>query len=162
MYPIDLHLAKKLEEWKEAFFWVLMQYYKVYQLGDASKVILNYDDDLQELYSGEGPKKGLRNSPSIKRETKKYKARCNRIGDFIDSNIIKNKPQTSMVGLNEIWLRYSATCRQDGVTANKEELRDAMELRFNEMTKQNGWAGWKGIALNMNMGGTESGQTPSS
>ena len=79
----------------------------------------------------------------------KYKARCNPIGDFIDGNIIKNKPRTSMVGLNEIWLRYSATCRQDGVTANKEELRDAMELRFNEMTKQNGWAGWKGIALNM-------------
>jgi hypothetical protein len=86
---------------------------------------------------------------AIKWDSKK--ARCNRIGDFIDNNIIKNKPQTSRVGLNEIWLRYYATCRRDGATANKEELRDAMELRFNEMTKQNGWAGWKGIALNMNM-----------
>lgn len=74
---------------------------------------------------------------------KKYK----HIAEFIDCNIIKNMPQTSVVGLNEIWLRYSAICYQDGYTANKEELRNAMELRFNEMTKQNEWAGWKGIAL---------------
>ena len=150
MYPIDVHLTKKLEEWKEAFFWVMMQYYKVYRLGDATKEILDYDADLQALFPNAGPALGLRPSPCIKVETKKYKARCNRIGDFIDSNVIKNQSITCGVRLNDLWLRYSAECRQDGLQANKEELRDAMELRFNEMKKEEGgWAGWRGVSLRM-------------
>ena len=150
MYPIDVHLTKKLDEWKEAFFWVMMQYYKVYRLGDAEKDILHYDEDMCALFPNSGPKLGLRPSPCIQIETKKYKARCNRIGDFIDSNINKNQPITCGVRLNDLWLRYAAQCRQDGIQANKEELRDAMELRFNEMKKEEGgFAGWRGVSIRM-------------
>lgn len=153
MYPIDEQLVKKLDEWRFAFFWVLMQYYKVFALGDEDKTILQYDDEMNQTFPTNGPKPGLRKSMSIASETQKYKQRNNYIGDFIDTVVSKNHPESVVITLHELWMRYSAQCRADGRMPNKDELRDAMELRFNEMqTVQDKHKGWKGVRLEVEGG----------
>jgi phage/plasmid-associated DNA primase len=153
MYPIDEQLVKKLDEWRFAFFWVLMQYYKVFTLGDEDKTILQYDDEMNQAFPTNGPQPGLRKSMSIASETQKYKQRNNYIGDFIDTVVSKNHPESVVITLHELWMRYSNQCRADGRLPNKEELRDAMELRFNEMqTVQDKHKGWKGVRLEVEGG----------
>lgn len=143
-FPIDLNLTDKLEEWAPAFFWVLMQYYRVFREGDhGEEPILLYNEDEPRANAG------LRKCVFVDTETKRYRSRNDKFNTFIHANVNDNpkSPSTAVLNMDVLWTRYSAWCKVLQVQASMEDLRDAMELRFDEMKESNGFRGWQKICL---------------
>ena len=62
-FPIDRKLSQKLEQWKEAFLWLLVEYYKIYK------------------------RDGLEMPECIKQTTEDYRRSCDAFSDFIEEMI---------------------------------------------------------------------------
>lgn len=142
-FPIDTNLTTKLLEWKEAFFWVLTRYYKVYVDGDnGAEPILHYEDGEERAQSG------LRKCKSVEVETQRYQSKNDPINEFIIDNVnIKPAHPDSRVAMDVLWTRYSGWCKQRNVPADMDELRNAMELRFDVMVDTCMFRGWHKIAV---------------
>lgn len=143
-FPIDLDLSSKLQEWKQAFFWILMQYYHVFSEGDhGEEPILQYADGEPRA------QKGLRKCLFVDEETDRYRNRNDKFNTFISLNVNSNPPNASKAYLNMdiLWQRYMVWCKEQNTRADMDELQDAMELRYDIMQEVNGFRGWKKIAL---------------
>ena len=145
-FPIDLDLSSKLQEWKQTFFWIMMQYYHVFREGDTgTQPILQYAEGEQRA------QKGLRKCLFVDEETDRYRNRNDKFNTFIQLNVNPNPPNASTAYLNYdiLWQRYMVWCKEQNMSnkADTEELQDAMELRYDIMKDFNGFRGWKKIAL---------------
>jgi P4 family phage/plasmid primase-like protien len=148
-FPIDEDLTEKLELWKEAFFWMLTQYYKVLVKGDhGEKPILHYEE-------GEARKsKGLPKCDYVKRETSRYQSQCDPINNFIlkyvNSNLPTEEIKSATLTFEDLWERYEAWCKSNGGQhADQDDLQRAMETRFDIMEEgsSGSFRGWRKIRL---------------
>ena len=143
-FPIDLNLTEKLEKWAPAFFWVLMQYYRVFREGDfGEEPILQYEEGEPRA------KSGLRKCVFVEEETDRYRSRNDKFNTFITGNVNDNpkNPSSAVLNMDVLWTRYSAWCKVLQVQPSMEDLQDAMELRYDVMHESNGFRGWKKICL---------------
>ena len=143
-FPIDLNLSEKLETWASPFFWVLMQYYRVFREGDfGEEPILQYE-------AGEDrAKSGLRKCVFVDEETNRYRSRNDKFNIFITMNVNDNpkNASTATLSMDILWQRYAAWCKELQIKADHPDLQDAMELRFDVMHQSKGFRGWKKICL---------------
>ena len=143
-FPIDLDLSTKLQDWKQTFFWILMQYYRVFREGDNGvEPILHYEEG-----ESRAPK-GLRKCLFVDEETERYRNRNDKFNTFIQLNVNPNPPNAIKAYLNMdiLWQRYMVWCKEQNIRADMNELQDAMQLRYDIMYEINGFRGWKKIAL---------------
>lgn len=143
-FPIDLNLSEKLQKWSAPFFWVLMQYYRVFREGDfGEEPILQYADDEPRA------KPGLRKCVFVDEETNRYRSRNDKFNTFITMNVNDNPKNASnaTLSLDILWQRYAAWCKELQVKASMEDLQDAMELRYDIMQQSKIFRGWKKICL---------------
>ena len=143
-FPIDLDLSAKLHEWKQTFFWILMQYYHIFREGDT-----NEEPILQYAEGEPRAPKGLRKCVFVDEETDRYRNRNDKFNTFIQLNVNPNPPNASKAYLNMdiLWQRYIVWCKEQNIRQDMNELQDAMELRYDIMQDFNGFHGWKKIAL---------------
>ena len=143
-FPIDTDLSSKLDEWKQAFFWILMQYYHVFREGDNGvEPILQYEEGEPRA------QRGLRKCLFVETETERYRNRNDKFNTFIQRNVNPNPPNASNASVNMdiLWQRYSVWCKELNIRAEIDDLQDAMELRYDVMQDMNGFRGWRKIAL---------------
>jgi len=81
-FPIDRTLKDKFEEWKEPFFWLLLQYYKKYEV------------------------EGLKEPPEVLEATKKYREKIDIIQQFIGEEIIITKNKKDILLLEDAYDLY--------------------------------------------------------
>ena len=143
-FPIDEDLTDKLQEWKLTFFWILTRYYKVFIQGDHGEVpILHYEEGETRA------SKGLPYCKSVELETQRYHTQNDPINHFIVKNV-NNKPEDlkhSRVDFDRLWELYKDWCKDQSVEPIQDDLRNAMEIRFDIMEDSPSFRGWKKICL---------------
>ncbi len=145
-FPIDEDLTEKLREWRFTFFWMLTRYYKVYVEGDeGAEPILDYGPGEPRA------KRGLPKCASVEYETSRYQSQNDPINKFIVDNVNRDLPplaqKTATVDFDLLWTRYVGWCKQQHSLPDQDELRNAMEHRFDVMQEGAGFRGWRKIAL---------------
>lgn len=145
-FHIDENLPDKLYEWRLAFFWMLTEYYKVYVHGDDGiEPILQYD-------AGESrAKKGLPKAPAVEFETSRYQTQNDPINRFILDNLQSDlSPQLqkdACVHFDNLWVRYKGWCTMQQMPSDQDDLRNAMEHRFDVMEDTVTFRGWRKIRM---------------
>lgn len=123
-FPIDPYLADKLDRWKEAFMYILLEHYKKTVSSDGSIKIKEPDE--------------------VKEATKDYQRIADIYVDFLDENIRKGK-ETDFIKLEEFHFRFKSWYSQNygGHADNQKTFRLHMERKLGPYTAR----GWGGIKL---------------
>lgn len=131
----DYELERKLDKWKEGFFWILTQYYKFYKFGCAERKI--------------SPK--LDKEPAdIKAKTQLYIRKNDFIQQFLDKYTVRGTyyefaPLDGNTGLYET---YKAACKDDTMpTLTKNDFVEALEIKLGGLSDYNKKKGWTRIRL---------------
>ena len=141
----DLKLSEKIEKYKEAFFWILMQYYKIAEKGDPSYV-------WKKLKNEDGtPKVGIApHIPIPKRviETnKRYEQQHDPIGRFLSTAIVQDERSATYIAyLDDLFNLYKFSKRvQNDLqnVGNKSTFLNYLEKDkcLGPMTERGGWKG---------------------
>lgn len=112
--PIDVNLAKKMEQWYGPFIWILTEYYKKYQ------------------------KEGLYEPMVIKSATKKYQDSVDYVGAFLSSAVIDvlnpsgDEAAESRLICDDLWDRYKSWSKAQQLrTMSLQELKDYLRKNPN-------------------------------
>lgn len=127
-FPRDYELHIKMQNWKEAFFWILCQYYKFISHGCAEMDIAP----------------GLREPTEVIFATNEYRHKNDFIQQFLDYYIVEDA--TGFVsfenGNDNIWDFYRYYAKQNNqVQMQKQDLIEAIENKYGQMAnkKVKGW-----------------------
>lgn len=85
----DVQLSEKISGWAEAFMYILLQHYKVYQ------------------------QTGLKEPEQVKSATLHYQQNTDTVGIFIENNMEKDSTQNAYVSLVNIWRAFQSSDEYD-------------------------------------------------
>jgi hypothetical protein len=97
-FVADMNLHEKLHAWKEAFFWILTQYYKVFKLGDPEK----------------GIAPGIHEPKEVLEVTNQYRNRNDVMSEFMQEHTAEEIGQVTM--LIDLYTRYLTWCKLNGLS----------------------------------------------
>ena len=113
----DQYLIEKIDEWKEAFMSILIDYYKIYR------------------------KHGLKEPEEVTKHTNEYRKNSDNICEFIDENI--ESSDTSILKISEIyslfrdWYKESQTNPRD--CPSRQKVKKYFEKKFGKYNQKIGW-----------------------
>tara|TARA_Y100000389_G_scaffold204972_1_gene261447 strand:+ start:7227 stop:9959 length:2733 start_codon:yes stop_codon:yes gene_type:complete len=123
-FPQDPHLDRKLKKWKNAFMWMLLEYYKIYK---------------QEGYTE--PKE-------VTAFTEQYQQLNDKYADFLKENILDDKNST--LYLDGVYSEFSVWYREtidNKPPPSKREFTVYIEKRYGKIQYIQGRKGWRGKKL---------------
>lgn len=122
-FPLDPHLGDKLKKWKEGFFWILTQYYKIYKNDGYS------EPEAVQVY------------------TRQYQESVDLYADFINEKV--EKQPNAFLLVDDMYVEfkdwYTRTISPK-VPSNKG-IKTYMEKRYGKMIYKEHKKGWNGIIL---------------
>lgn len=124
-HPKDEELAEKFGDWKEAFIWIILQYYDKWRTN------------------------GIKEPKSVIAFTEKYKAQNDQYRDFFVEYIIKDHEATEPIQMKEVWMKYQEWCTLNGEEKKrKPELVKYLEKKLGAPhgsvgKEHSGWMGYR-------------------
>jgi P4 family phage/plasmid primase-like protien len=123
-FPIDLELSQKLEDWKEMFFAMLLEYYKLYRV------------------------EGIQEPEEVLSCTRDYKRQNDHIADFL-ANCVEKK-DSFFLSLNDVFAELKIWAKEDNVQMKiptKSELEKYLSKNLCKCVNGNNLKGFKGHRL---------------
>lgn len=123
-FPIDLELSQKLEDWKEMFFAMLLEYYKLYRV------------------------EGIQEPEDVLACTREYKRQNDHIADFVHNCMEKKDSQ--FLSLNDAFAELKAWAKDDNIPIKiptKSELEKYISKNVCKCVSGNNLKGFKGWKL---------------
>ena len=123
-FPIDLELSIRMEEWKEAFMSMLIEYFKLYK------------------------QEGLHEPEEILACTREYKRQNDHLADFIHNCV--DKKEGAFLSLNDAFLELKAWVKDDNINLKmptKSELDKYLSQNLTKCVCNNNFKGYKGFRL---------------
>lgn len=128
-FLIDEELDEKLQYWKEAFMFMLLEEHKIYR------------------------QKGIQEPESVKKKTKEYQSESDQFMQFINDNIVETEDSNGQeLKLDDIYFVYQEWFKQSkGHNAKipaRRELQKNLEKKFGKCNKPgSGRPSWVGITF---------------
>lgn len=123
-YPIDTELSTKMENWRQHFMAMLLEYYKVYK------------------------QEGISEPEEVLSCTRDYKRNNDHLADFIHNCI--EKKDSAFLSLNEAFAELKAWARDDNIPIKiptKAELEKYLSKNMTKCVTNNHFKGYKGYRL---------------
>ena len=135
-----------LKSWKEAFFWILTEYYKIYQHGDSNYKWESFrDEETNELKVGLPP--GIHEPPEVLEHTQKYRDANDPINSFIKKAIsVDQKGVVYLHDIFQVYLHYQRKINGKDSNISQIDVQEYMERsNFGKMNLEtnDGWKGFK-------------------
>lgn len=120
-FPRDRHLTEKLQVWKEAFMYILLQHYKIYR------------------------RNGLQEPLAVKEATSDYQKTNDIYRDFIGDCFEPCRELNSCAKLEEVFHTFKDWWKENysGKTPSRKDMKACMEKKLNQKYPKGGWRGWK-------------------
>jgi len=118
-FMIDPYLAEKFDRWKEAFMFILLQYFEKYRT------------------------EGIFEPEDVQQATIDYQKTADIYVDFLDENLIRTEIGGLM--MEEIHFRFRSWYGQNygGHCDNQKKFKTHMEKKLGTYSSVHGWSGWK-------------------
>lgn len=134
-YPRDEQLSEKLNEWKESFMSVLLEYYKLYK------------------------KEGLKAPDEVTKYTREFQKDCDIYSDFITDKLIQTKDKRYVVNIGEVFREFKMWHTENSMEnklIGKKELTIYLEKKFGKNIVANDFIkGFKLLSSSENRFGNE-------
>lgn len=131
-FPIDLELSQKLEDWKEMFMALLIEYYKLYKM------------------------EGIQEPEDVLACTREYKRQNDHLADFIHS--CTEKKESAFLSLNDAFAELKSWAKDDNIPVKiptKSELEKYLSKNLTKCVTGNNLKGFKGFKLKNRFQATE-------
>ena len=117
-FPIDPYLSRKLEQWKEAFMYLLIEYFKKYKAN------------------------GIHEPPEVTEATKQYQRMADMYTDFLDATICQGNEHDN-IKIEELYFKYRSWYTQNysGSSENLKQFRDYLCKKLGTYSPVRGWIG---------------------
>jgi P4 family phage/plasmid primase-like protien len=145
-YKKDINLDKKLVLWKEAFFWLLTYYYRIWKMGDAH---YRWEQPEEDGTFRVGIEKGITIPDDVKEHTNRYRSNNDPIAKFLQKAVVVDPKGT--VYLSDLFSLFThvKTKQRLQYQGSKTEFQEYMlQSKYGKITTTEGHEGWVGYRLN--------------